>query len=77
MATKDYDDDIDVTMASEPAVAYRTSPTGQVGKTRNPLPCQYTVEEAVHRVMQATADVDAGRSLMSHEEFEKLVRSWY
>jgi len=41
-----------------------------------PPPCQYTVEEMVQRVIQATADVDAGRDLMSHDEFAKLVRSW-
>lgn len=42
-----------------------------------PPPCRYTKEEMVQRVLQATADVDAGRGLMSHEEFKKLVRSWY
>lgn len=36
-------------------------------------PCQYTEEEVVQRVLQATADVDAGRGLMSHEEFKKQV----
>lgn len=46
-------------------------------KSTMPPPCQYTVEEAVQRVIQATSDVDAGRDLMSHEEFEKQVRSWY
>ncbi len=39
-------------------------------------PCQYTEEEVVQRVLQATADVDAGRGLVSHEEFKKIVRSW-
>ena len=42
----------------------------------NPPPCQYTEEEVVQRVLQATADVDAGRNLMTHEEFKKQVRSW-
>lgn len=42
-----------------------------------PPPCRYTKEEMVQRVLQATADVKAGRGLMSHEEFKKLVRSWY
>ena len=42
-----------------------------------PPPCQYTVEEAIQRVLQATADVDAKKGLISHEEFEKQVRSWY
>ena len=41
-----------------------------------PPPCQYTEEEVVQRVLQATADVDAGRNLMTHEEFKKQVRSW-
>ncbi len=46
-------------------------------KSTTPPPCQYTVEEAVQRVIQATADVDAGRGLISHEDFIKEVRSWY
>ena len=41
-----------------------------------PPPCQYTEEEVVQRVLQATADVDAGRGLISHDEFKKQVRSW-
>ena len=45
-------------------------------QSTTPPPCQYTVEEAVQRVLQATADVDAGRSLMPLEEFEKLVEAW-
>lgn len=40
-------------------------------------PCQYTKEEAVQRVMMATADADSGRNLVSHGEFKKQVRSWY
>ena len=40
-------------------------------------PCQYTEEEAIQRVIQATAEVDAGMGLISHEEFKKQVRSWY
>lgn len=39
-------------------------------------PCQYTEEEVVQRVLKATADVDAGRNLMTLEEFEKLVETW-
>ena len=46
-------------------------------KSTTPPPCQYTVEEAVERVIKATADVDAGRGLISHEDFTKKVRSWY
>lgn len=45
-------------------------------KNTTPSPCQYTEEEVVQRVLQATADVDAGRGLVSHEEFKKIVRSW-
>lgn len=46
-------------------------------QSTTPPPCQYTVEEAIQRVLQATADVDAKKGLISHEEFEKQVRSWY
>lgn len=35
-------------------------------------PCQYTEEEAMQRVIQATAEVDAGVGLISHEEFKKV-----
>ena len=45
-------------------------------KNTTPPPCQYTEEEVVRRVLQATADVDAGRDLMTHEDFEALVASW-
>ena len=45
-------------------------------KNTTPPPCQYTEEEVVQRVLQATADVDAGRDLMTHEDFEALVASW-
>lgn len=41
-----------------------------------PPPCRYTVNEMVQRVLQSTADVDAGRGLISLEEFEKIVASW-
>ena len=40
-------------------------------------PYQYTVEEVIQRVLQASADVDAKKGLLSQEEFEKQVRSWY
>lgn len=46
-------------------------------QSTTPPPCQYTVEEAIQRVLLATADVDAKKGLISHEEFEKQVRSWY
>ena len=45
-------------------------------KSVTPPPCQYTEEEVEQRVLQATSDVDAGRNMMTHEEFKKLVRSW-
>ena len=45
-------------------------------QSTTPPPCQYTEEEVVQRVLKATADVDAGRNLMTHEEFKKQVRSW-
>lgn len=45
-------------------------------QSTTPPPCQYTEKEVVQRVLQATADVDAGRNLMTHEEFKKQVRSW-
>lgn len=45
-------------------------------KSTTPPPCQYTEEEVVQHVLKATADVDAGKDLMTHEEFEALVASW-
>ena len=45
-------------------------------KSTTPPPCQYTEEEVVQHVLKATADVDAGKDLMTHEEFEVLVASW-
>lgn len=45
-------------------------------KSTTPPPCQYTEEEVVQRVLKATADVDAGRDLMTQEDFEALVASW-
>ena len=39
-------------------------------------PCRYTDKEAVERVIEATADVDSGRDLLTLEEFEKRVASW-
>ena len=50
MAVMDYNDDNQVTMASEPDVAYRTSPTVQVGKRRND---SMTVEEYFGKVRKA------------------------
>ena len=45
-------------------------------QSTTPPPCQYTVEEAIQRVLQATADVDANNDLMSLEEFERIAASW-
>lgn len=45
-------------------------------QSATPPPCQYTVEEAIQRVLQATSDVDAGKDLMSLEEFERIAASW-
>ena len=45
-------------------------------KSTTPPPCKYTEEEVVQRVLKATADVDAGRDLMTQEDFEALVASW-
>ena len=80
MAVKEYDSENPVTMAGEPAVAYVNRCGSQArapqAQSTTPPPCQYTEEEVVQRVLQATADVDAGRNLMTHEEFKKQVRSW-
>lgn len=45
-------------------------------QSATPPPCQYTVEEAIQRVLQATSDVDTGKDLMSLEEFERIAASW-
>ena len=45
-------------------------------KSTTPPPCRYTADEVVQRVLQATADVDAGRNLISLAEFEKRVASF-
>ena len=39
-------------------------------------PCQYTEEEAIQRVIQATAEAESGVGCLSLDEFENLVRSW-
>jgi hypothetical protein len=36
-------------------------------QSTTPPPCQYTVEEAIQRVLQASADVDAKKGLLSQE----------
>ena len=39
-------------------------------------PCRYTEKDAVERVIEATAEVDTGKGLLTLEEFEKQVVSW-
>ena len=39
-------------------------------------PCQYTEEEVIQRVIQATAEAESGVGCLSLDEFENLVRSW-
>ena len=41
-----------------------------------PPPCQYTVEEAEQRVLQATAEAKSGIGCLSLDEFETLVETW-
>ena len=50
MPTKEYNSESPVTMAGEPAVAYRTSPTVQAGKKRNG---SMTVDEYFDKVRKA------------------------
>lgn len=38
-------------------------------------PCRYTKKDAVERVIEATADVDTGKGLLTLEEFEIQVAS--
>lgn len=50
MPTKEYDSENPVTMAGEPAVAYRTSSTVQVGKRKNG---SMTVDEYFDKIRKA------------------------
>ena len=45
-------------------------------KSTTPLPCQYTEEEVVKRVMQATAEAESGVGCLTLDEFETLVETW-
>lgn len=40
-------------------------------------PCQYTPDEALHRIGQSTDDAESGRGCLSNAEFQSLVHSWY
>lgn len=44
-------------------------------KSTTPTPCRHSEEEVIQCVLKATADVDAGSDLISHEEFETQVAS--
>ena len=45
-------------------------------KSKTPPPCQYTEEEVVQRVLQATAEAESGVGCLTLDEFEALVETW-
>ena len=45
-------------------------------KSTTPPPCQYTEEEVVQRVKQATAEAESGVGCLTLDEFEALVETW-
>ena len=45
-------------------------------KNATPPPCQYTEEEVVQRVLQATAEAESGIGCLTLDEFESLVETW-
>lgn len=45
-------------------------------KSTTPPPCQYTEEEVVQRVLQATAEAESGIGCLTLDEFESLVETW-
>ena len=47
----------------------------KTGRT-TPPPCQYTEEEVVQRVLQATAEAESGLGCLTLDEFESLVETW-
>ena len=69
MAKKEYKQDNPVTMASEPAVAYRTSTAVQVQTSRPQSPCQYMEEDVMVTDME-TMDVEELRAML-HETVRK------
>ena len=80
MAVKEYDSENPVTMAGEPAVAYVNRCGSQArapqAPSATPPPCQYTEEEVVQRVLQATAEAESGIGCLTLDEFETLVETW-
>ena len=47
----------------------------KTGRT-TPPPCQYTEEEVVQRVLQATAEAESSLGCLTLDEFESLVETW-
>ena len=45
-------------------------------KNTTPPPCQYTEEEVVQRIKQATAEAESGIGCLTLDEFESLVETW-
>ena len=45
-------------------------------KSTTPPPCQYTEEEVMQRVLQATAEAESGIGCLTLDEFEALVETW-
>lgn len=45
-------------------------------QSTTPPPCQYTEEEVVQRVLQATAEAESGIGCLTLDEFEVLVETW-
>ena len=45
-------------------------------QSTTPPPCQYTEEEVVQRVLQATAEAESGIGCLALDEFEALVETW-
>ena len=41
-----------------------------------PMPCQYTVEEAVQRALKATDEAEKGEGCLTLDEFEALGETW-
>ena len=80
MAVKEYDSESPVTMAGEPAVGYvsRCGTQARVPQAPStmPPPCQYTEEEVIQRVLQATAEAESGIGCLTLDEFETLVETW-
>ena len=80
MTVKEYDSENPVTMAGEPAVAYVNRCGSQArapqAQSPTPPPCQYTEEEVVQRVLQATAEAESGIGCLTLDEFETLVETW-